>query len=567
MRPAEPSGVEAQGFVAADNSASTGYAATSGTAFGRVLDSLPPLTLAVGATAFAAAALFVLTDIQRTFEDTRTNLVAAARVLASDLGPLDVEDATSALLRRVMTYDPRMSAALYDLSGQTLVATDSLGTLVGAADLGALTARAEAGKIGTLALGLDEAAVTSALWMRGVAAFGLAFLATGATLTRRRPDRLHPTEKRRYGALVSPLPLGIAWWTAGGELLLANDQFLLSVQRSSAELIAETSYQQAIAGLAEGGYMQILADTEASRTIELHREDGTILLVDERPVPGGGFLTLVTDVTDRHKTDHLVSALQKEQRLLARRYHEEKLKAEAASRSKTSFLAHLSHDIRTPLNHIIGFAELMQHQTYGPLGDTRYLNYVETIKASGERLLQSFATILDLAQLESGQKVLRQDDIGVDALVIATTRRFSGQAGRAGLTLSVGVPCGAQLSGDRLCLERMLGNVVENAIRFTPQGGKVSVAAYAATDGVVIEIADSGIGMSEERLASLSQPFVFGDAAFTREHEGAGLGIAIARAIAELSGGRLAIDSSPALGTTVAISLPLKPANSGAQAA
>src|SRR5690606_29859296 len=154
----------------------------------------------------------------------------------------------------------------------------------------------------------------------------------------------------------------------------------------------------------------------------------TILLVDERPVPGGGFLTLVTDVTDRHKTDHLVSALQKEQRLLARRYHEEKLKAEAASRSKTSFLAHLSHDIRTPLNHIIGFAELMQHQTYGPLGDTRYLNYVETIKASGERLLQSFATILDLAQLESGQKVLRQDDIGVDALVIATTRRFSGQA-------------------------------------------------------------------------------------------------------------------------------------------
>jgi two-component system cell cycle sensor histidine kinase PleC len=111
--------------------------------------------------------------------------------------------------------------------------------------------------------------------------------------------------------------------------------------------------------------------------------------------------------------------------------------------------------------------------------------------------------------------------------------------------------------GDRFCLERMLGNLVENAIRFTPSGGRVTIAAFAAHDGVVLEVTDSGIGMSEEQLERLSQPFAFGDAAFTREHDGAGLGVAIARAIAELSGGRLAIDSRPAVGTTVAVSLPL----------
>ena len=87
----------------------------------------------------------------------------------------------------------------------------------------------------------------------------------------------------------------------------------------------------------------------------------------------------------------------------------------------------------------------------------------------------------------------------------------------------------------------------------------MTLAAYAADDGVVLEITDTGIGMSAERLSALSQPFAFGDAALTRDQEGAGLGIAIARAIAELSGGRLAIDSRPGLGTTVAVSLPLQP--------
>jgi two-component system cell cycle sensor histidine kinase PleC len=138
------------------------------------------------------------------------------------------------------------------------------------------------------------------------------------------------------------------------------------------------------------------------------------------------------------------------------------------------------------------------------------------------------------------------------------TRRFATQAGRAGLALALGGPCDARLFADRFCIERMLGNIIENAIRFTPSGGKVTLAAYAARDGVVLEVSDTGIGMNSDQLAKLSQPFVFGDAAFTREHDGAGLGIAISRAIAELSGGRLAIDSSPTLGTTVAISLPMR---------
>ena len=253
----------------------------------------------------------------------------------------------------------------------------------------------------------------------------------------------------------------------------------------------------------------------------------------------------------------MLTSIREEQRVLARRYHEEKLRAEAASRSKTSFLAHLSHDIRTPLTHIIGFAELMRHETYGPLGDERYLDYVDTIRASGERLLGFFGSILDLAELEGGRRVLEQADLGVDDLLVATTRRFSAEAQRARITFALGAPCGARLIGDRFSLERMLGNIVDNAIRYTPNGGRVTIAAHAGLDGVVLEVTDTGIGMAPEKLQTVSQPFVFGDAALTKDREGAGLGLAIARTIAELSGGRMAIDSRPGLGTTVAISLPL----------
>src|SRR5690606_7204073 len=129
----------------------------------------------------------------------------------------------------------------------------------------------------------------------------------------------------------------------------------------------------------------------------------------------------------------------------------------------------------------------------------------------------------------------------------------------AGIRFHAGKATGAVLRGDRLGMVRMIGNIVENSIRFTRAGGSIRLAAFAAEDGVVVEISDTGIGMDEERLASLSQPFAMGDATFTREG-GPGFGISIARAIAELSGGHIAIDSSPSLGTTVAISLPIEPA-------
>jgi two-component system cell cycle sensor histidine kinase PleC len=367
-----------------------------------------------------------------------------------------------------------------------------------------------------------------------------------------------------YATLIETLPFGVACWGADARLIASNSRFAERVRVEALQV--GSAYHEVVKSLAQGGYMQSVREDWENRLLELHREDGSTLLIEERPLAGSGFVTLVMDVTESRRTTQLLTSIREEQRLLARRYHEEKLRAEAASRSKTTFLAHLSHDIRTPLNHIIGFADMMRQQPFGPLGDAKYLSYVEAVKSSGERLLGFFGSILELAELEGGRRELRRDRFTADELLLSVFRRFTGQAQAAGVTFGLGGPCNAVLCADRFALERMVSNLVENSVRFTPRGGKVTLAAYAAADGVVLEVTDTGIGMSPERLATLSQPFVFGDAALTRDREGAGLGIAIARAIAELSGGHLAIDSRQGLGTTVAVSLPL-PADENMKAA
>jgi two-component system cell cycle sensor histidine kinase PleC len=472
--------------------------------FGRVFGQIAPLTYAVALTAFLAASLFVVSDCVRTFAD-----MAERDLLLTRLG------------------------AVQPLLGRQFVAA-ALDPVV--------------------VLPENDDAI-AALVQRGGIAYGLAFLFAAAALRRRPP--VPDAAAIDYAELLASIPFGVACWDAEGRLIACNAHYRARLGADPAEVRPGASYAATVRRLVERGAMQLVRDDAAGRVLEVERADGTCLVLDERPIGDGGFVTLVTDVTERRRTDSLLTSIRAEQRLLARRYHEEKLRAEAASQSKTAFLAHLSHDIRTPLNHIIGFAELMRQETYGPLGNERYAGYVESIRISGERLLGFFATTLELAELEGGRRVLEAQALDVDDMLRTVVARFAPQAQRKGIALALGAPCRAMLMGDRFSLERVLGNLVDNAIRFTPARGRVSVAAHAASDGVVLEVTDTGIGMSPERLAAVSQPFALGDAALTRDHEGAGLGLAIARAITELSGGRLAIDSRPGLGTTVAVSLPL----------
>jgi two-component system cell cycle sensor histidine kinase PleC len=463
----------------------------------RRLPAIAPVTYAIAFTAVLAATLYVVADTVRTFDDLHQ---------------------TQALLQSLP------EATAQNISGL---------------------------------LGRTPSAALSEVIARAGAAYLIALLFIVVSIRRHIPLSRDRVVQQLIKELLATIPFGVACWSSNGRMIVCNEQYQARLNAESNDTRPGASYSASVRRLIEGGYMQLVSEDSQSRILELHREDGSCLLLDERPLGIGGFVTLVTDVTERRRTDHLITSIREEQRVLARRYHEQKLKAEAASESKTRFLAHLSHDIRTPLNHIIGFAEMMRHQTYGPLGDPRYTGYVDGIKSSGERLLSFFASILDLAELESGRRVLQVAALDVDDLLTSVKRRFAGQAERAGIELQQGAPCDARLMGDRFTLERMLSNLVDNALRFTRPGGRVTLNAFAAEDGVVLEVTDSGVGMSAERLSALSQPFAFGDAALTKDREGAGLGLAISRAIVQLSGGHLAIDSRLGIGTTVAVSLPM----------
>src|SRR5690606_30534745 len=123
------------------------------------------------------------------------------------------------------------------------------------------------------------------------------------------------------------IPMGLACWTGKGDLIVCNENYRQTLSLDEVEV----SYHQAVARLIASGHMKTIRDDEHSRVLELHCEDGSCLMIDERPLDDGGFMTLVTDITEAKRTSQMLEAIRQEQRLLARRYHEEKLKAEAAS--------------------------------------------------------------------------------------------------------------------------------------------------------------------------------------------------------------------------------------------
>ncbi|MDV3251526.1 HAMP domain-containing histidine kinase [Devosia sp. BK] len=498
------------------------------------------VTMSVAGTAFIAATLFVAYDVYSTLAEVKRELALMGTAVAARVATVAPETAEATLAGSLGDYPGIVSASF--IQGGVPEQRPLFSELV------------PAGEHGLLSIEGEQSGALAGIAGRGAAALALAGLMTAFTLRRRRDDDTEvDLQLETLEVLTAAIPMGAACWTEEGRMIVCNEDYRARLKLRDNDI----TYSEALGRLLTGGYLKLLREDRGNRLLELHQVDGSCLMIEERPLDNGGFMTLVSDETKRRRADVLLTTIREEQRQLARRYHEEKIKAEAASRAKTNFLAHLSHDIRTPLNHIIGFAELMGRETYGKLGDPRYADYVQSIRNSGEHLLNSFSAILDLAELDNGQKVLRSDKVPVDEVIDSVSRRFQAQIKRAGLELAVSANCGAVLNGDRLALVRMVANIVENAIRFTPPGGELTLATFAAEDGVVIEVTDTGIGMNEERLSSLGQPFALGDATFTKEGVGPGLGISISRAIAELSGGRMVIDSTPAIGTTVAISLPI----------
>lgn len=235
-----------------------------------------------------------------------------------------------------------------------------------------------------------------------------------------------------------------------------------------------------------------------------------------------------------------------------------KSQAELANYAKTQFLSNMSHELRTPLNAIIGMSEVIKQELLGPIGNPRYRSYADDIHNSGQHLLNVISQILDLTRIDAGHVRLDLGDVDGGILLQEVAALYQPKVEAVGLTLEVTLQAPVpRLIADESVLRRVIGHLLGNAIKFTPAGGRITLSARRLEDGVVeFAVADTGIGIAEVDIAKLTTPFAQLEHVYQRKYQGAGLGLALVRALVELQGGAMRIDSAPGRGTTVHIILP-----------
>jgi signal transduction histidine kinase len=235
------------------------------------------------------------------------------------------------------------------------------------------------------------------------------------------------------------------------------------------------------------------------------------------------------------------------------------IEAQEADRAKTEFLAHMSHELRTPLNAIIGFSDMIQRDLLGPAGGAKkYDEYARHINESGQHLLRLINDILDLARIQAGQLVLHEAEFDIGLVARACLAVLEPMAQKGEMRLGCDAPIDPlMIRADEHKIRRAIINLLSNAIKFTPANGRAALSVRQVADGSVwIAVSDSGIGIAPEDIHRALAPFQQIDSAFSRKYEGSGLGLPITKALIELHGGRMTIDSEVEKGTTVTLIVP-----------
>jgi signal transduction histidine kinase len=226
-------------------------------------------------------------------------------------------------------------------------------------------------------------------------------------------------------------------------------------------------------------------------------------------------------------------------------------------RAKKSFLAAMSHELRTPLNAIIGFAEIMDAEVFGPLSVPQYHAYIRDILASARHLLQIIEDVLEITRAEAGELVLNKREVEIASLVGQALLSVQAQRKSKRVKIAADLPEDVVIKVDPDKLSRVLASLLSNAVKFSESGSMVRLAARLHDcDTLTISIEDRGVGMRPEAIDRAFAPFVQLDEGLSRQFEGSGLGLPLARLLAELHGGSIRIESAPGVGTTATLTLP-----------
>jgi PAS domain S-box-containing protein len=303
--------------------------------------------------------------------------------------------------------------------------------------------------------------------------------------------------------------------------------------------------------------------------VETHwlRKDGTVIdvLMASTPLDPGdlgvGVTFTATDITERNAIQAELRAANRDLLEATARAKELAAQSQAANKAKSEFLANMSHEIRTPLNGVMGMLQLMETTSL----DTEQQELVTTALSSSNRLTRLLSDILDISRIEAGKLVLYETEFEIGALKDSVLELFAPVARkkRLGLRflLDERVPC--RVIGDEMRLRQILFNLVGNAIKFTEQGDvgvEISLLPSLVSHGcqLLLCVSDTGVGIPDDRLKDIFEPFVQADGSYVRQHQGAGLGLSIVHRLAQMMGGKLFVETNPGEGTIICLSLPLR---------
>lgn len=292
----------------------------------------------------------------------------------------------------------------------------------------------------------------------------------------------------------------------------------------------------------ELGFQRTLQQGPQHLEVRLRRRDGAYVAVEMHTQAVNGEIVAVSrDVSGRNaRIADLVIARDR---------------AEQSADARLRFLAGVAHELRTPLNAIIGFADMMDNEVFGAVGHPKYKEYAAHIRDSGLHLVDLVSDLLDMSKIEAGKFVIERQRVEVRPLLDECVAMVSGTADAAGVKLACLAERGVYVNADRRALKQAVINLLSNAIKFTLSEGTVTVDARPSAGGIVLSVADTGVGIPEADLARIGRPFE--QVAGTRSlHKGTGLGLSLVKALAELHGGRMDIASALGDGTTVTLQIP-----------
>ncbi|TVQ84914.1 MAG: PAS domain-containing sensor histidine kinase [Micavibrio sp.] len=390
---------------------------------------------------------------------------------------------------------------------------------------------------------------------------------------RKKAELAHDNAQRRYREMFENALNGIYQASGEGGFISVNQAMADTLGYDSPEDLKEQ-----ITNISEQLYvdphqrkMLEVQVTQHGKVFgienEMYKKDGTKIWALEslRAVYGEDKEVLyyegnIWDVTTRREADDALKTA--------------KMQAELTSRARIEFMANMSHELRTPLNAVIGFSEIIRNEVMGPIQQEAYKEYAQDIHNSGKQLLNIINDILELSQIEIGDRELKEKSFPMERVVKSVLSLLDHKIKEGHLRVAVNVPEDLpHIFAEELAMKQTLMNVVSNCVKFTPEGGKIEISASVDEEGhMVLDISDTGVGMTEEELAKAMQPFGQVATDLDRENSGTGLGLSIVQALVELHKGRLLVQSRKGEGTNVKIVFPQqrvvpRPRNHDAEAA